>query len=424
MCGFIVTNKKIENLEEVNFFNQKRGPDATTVNVYGDITVVHNLLHLTGQKVEQPFVKDDCICVFNGEIYNYKDFGDYKTDGECIIDAYKEYGKNFSHRFDGEFSIVIIDFKNSNICFERDMFNTKPMWGYINVNEDYMISSYKSCLQRLGLKSFFNIPNSYLPFKNFDLDQHKNTYDDWIIAFERAIEKRTRNAQHGIFMGLSSGYDSGAISCELNKQKVGYKPYSVRANEDLKTLLLRFNTNSEMINLSRKEYRSVKKWLKINCEDFEYTDKFGTYNIKQDKASIGLGAICARARDEGRRIYLSGQGADEIMSDYGWNGKKFYSHSEFGGKFPDNLEGFFPWHSFYDGTQIKYLNKEEYVAGAYGIETRYPFLDKDLVQEFLWLTPELKNKNYKAPLHEYFERNGYPFNPGIKIGFRAKDNLC
>ena len=31
--------------------------------------------------------------------------------------------------------------------------------------------------------------------------------------------------------------------------------------------------------------------------------------------------------------------------------------------------------------------KEEMVAGAYGIETRYPFLDRDVVQEFLWLKP-------------------------------------
>jgi len=30
-----------------------------------------------------------------------------------------------------------------------------------------------------------------------------------------------------------------------------------------------------------------------------------------------------------------------------------------------------------------YLAKEEYVGGAYGIESRYPFLDKKVVQEFL-----------------------------------------
>jgi len=69
------------------------------------------------------------------------------------------------------------------------------------------------------------------------------------------------------------------------------------------------------------------------------------------------------------------------------------------------------------------LNKEEYVAGSYGIETRYPFLDTQLVQEFLWLSSDLKNRQYKAPLTEYLERNSYPFQKGNKTGFQADRNL-
>jgi hypothetical protein len=60
------------------------------------------------------------------------------------------------------------------------------------------------------------------------------------------------------------------------------------------------------------------------------------------------------------------------------------------------------------------------VAGSHSIETRYPFLDKDVVQEFLWLTPELKNKTYKAPIYEYLKRNNFPFAEGKKIGLRVK----
>ena len=35
-----------------------------------------------------------------------------------------------------------------------------------------------------------------------------------------------------------------------------------------------------------------------------------------------------------------------------------------------------------------YLAKEESTAGAHGVETRYPFLDRSLVQEFLWLSAD------------------------------------
>ena len=64
-----------------------------------------------------------------------------------------------------------------------------------------------------------------------------------------------------------------------------------------------------------------------------------------------------------------------------------------------------------------YLAKEEYASGMWGVETRYPFLDKKVVQEFLWLSPELKNKNYKSILHEYFTNNNFPFDAGRKVGF-------
>ena len=87
--------------------------------------------------------------------------------------------------------------------------------------------------------------------------------------------------------------------------------------------------------------------------------------------------------------------------------------------FPQDLKGFFPWHSFWDGTQIQYLNKEEYVAGHYGIETRYPFLDRDLVQEFLWLTADLKNSRYKSCLDHYLHSRKWPYHQGEKLGFHV-----
>ena len=228
-----------------------------------------------------------------------------------------------------------------------------------------------------------------------------------------------------MFLGLSAGYDSGAITCELNKQSKKYTAYTVMGGENPDIINARHNLvdDGEIIHLTKLEYDKLFARNKHQCEEFTYKDIYKDYNIKYDKASVGLAAICDRANKRNQKIYFSGQGADEIISDYGFRGKKIYDHSSFGGKFPDDLEGFFPWHSFYDGTQIQYLNKEEYVAGSYGIETRYPFLDKDLVQEFLWLSSDLKNKYYKAPLREYLYRNDFPYEEGIKTGFQADNNL-
>ena len=73
MCGFGVSNKI--GLDKANTFCKKRGPDFTNIQQVHDVFFLHNLLHITGEITPQPFVKDNIVCVFNGEIYNFKKFG-------------------------------------------------------------------------------------------------------------------------------------------------------------------------------------------------------------------------------------------------------------------------------------------------------------------------------------------------------------
>lgn len=432
MCSIGVSNISLSLLNS-NHFAQKRGPDNTNLISHNSIQFLHNLLHLTGEKTIQPFIQNDIFAVFNGEIYNYLDFGNYKTDGECLIDLYNEYGTQFPKQLDGEFAICLVDFRKNIILISTDTFACKPLW-YEFKNQEFCIGSYNSQLSELGFNNgkklyanttkVFGLKDLKLiqEFQNFDFDinQHKKDYNGWIKAFKDSIHKRSKNTQYGMYLGLSSGYDSGAIACELLNQNKEFKSYTIAGPENPKIINERVKLipNSEVIHLTRHEYDSTKKYIIKECENFTYKK----YNIKGDKASFGLASICSRAKQENRRIYFSGQGSDEIISDYGHNGRKIYGHSQFGGHFPEVLEGFWPWVSFYDGTQIQYLNKEEYIAGHYGIETRYPFLDKQLVQEFLWLDVKLKNNKYKSVLHEYLTQNQFPF-AEEKIGFNTLKGL-
>ncbi len=434
MCGFGATNKI--GISTSNKFCQKRGPDMTNVRIINGIEFLHNLLHITGSIVPQPIVKDDVAVVFNGEIYNYTSFGTYSSDGECIADVYKQYGDKFIEKLDGEFAIFLVDFSKQKIIFGVDPFACKPLW-YEFKGDKFCVGSYNSQLQGLGfingkkLKAnttqVYDLKSLRLvnEFSNvqFDIRQHKTTFDSWIEAFSNSIKKRTLNTSKGMFVGMSSGYDSGAIACELEKQRANFKAYSIINNEntDVLNARLKLISKTEPFAMTPEEFERWKQELRSNCEDFHYQDQFFDYNIKKDQASMGLSAICHRANKEGRRIYFSGQGADEIISDYGFGGKKIYKHSSFGGLFPQNLNNFFPWHSFWDGTQIQYLNKEEYVAGHFGIETRYPFLDRNLVQEFLWLTADLKNSKYKSCLDEYLKVNNFPYQPSEKRGFHVTE---
>ena len=54
--------------------------------------------------------------------------------------------------------------------------------------------------------------------------------------------------------------------------------------------------------------------------------------LHEDGGALGLAVLCKEMSRKGLNVIISGGGADEIISDYGFNGKKIYSHSEFGGK--------------------------------------------------------------------------------------------
>ena len=430
MCSFLFTNKKVTDVGYANFYQKFRGPDDTNIvqDTENGFTFVHNLLSITGDKTNQPFSKDDVVCMFNGEIYNHLDFGDYKTDGECLIDLYLEFGDSFTTKLDGEFAIVLFDYRKGKLLLSTDVFATKPIWVSFT-NNLFGVSSYYSALNRLDfgeikkieantteVYSFnnFDLINKF-EIKKFDLNQHKHSYQDWILAFEKSIAKRTQNTREKIYIGLSSGYDSGAIAKELNTQNVTFKAFSIigKENEDIIRERCSLLKDTEIIRLDDKQYSETKTFLSKYCEDYNHNN----YRVLDDKACQGLGYISSLAQKENYKIYFSGQGADEIISDYGWGGSKIYPHSQFGGLFPNNLKELFPWNSFYNGTQTDYINKEECVAGCYGMETRYPFLDVELVQEFLWLTADLKNKSYKSCLKEYLSFKDFPFDENAKCGF-------
>jgi asparagine synthetase B (glutamine-hydrolysing) len=454
MCSFLFLNWLVENIDYINFLLQFRGPDLTNVSYKHDMTFVHNLLNLTGQITPQPFFseEDKVICMFNGEIYNYLTFGNYSSDGQCLIPLYKKHGSSFVQLLDGEFALVLLDLRK-NICIvSTDVFATKPL--YLVSNPDlrqFGVATYASAFARLG----FNqnqitkvLPNTTYVYEtaswtlqethrvfHFDFcHQFKTSYADWQTAFTNAIDKRTQNKEYPVFVCLSSGYDSAGICCALNQLQKSYVTYSFVGKENPLTLQKRrdlnsnyMNDSSHIVELTTNELTSIRQYLSTVSEPFKYNSRTMTTNadLLDDNASIAMAKICSLASAKHQRIFLSGQGADEIMSDYGFQGKKLFSHSNFGGMFPSDLTTLINndpsqpaiWQSFYFSTQQDYLAKEEIISGVYGIEGRYPYLDKRVVQEFLWLTPQKKNELYKAPLHDLLTIKQYPFDCNVKIGF-------
>jgi hypothetical protein len=249
---------------------------------------------------------------------------------------------------------------------------------------------------------------------NFDFEhQFKTDYYDALVALKKAILKRSKGK---VFTGLSSGYDSGLLCNELLSLGADFKCYTVPARERIDTI------SKRLIGWSGIEHEYLvpdivrhKEILESKAAPFNYQiyyDDKGWYleSYLNDYAAMATSAIAERALEDGYNIYLSTQGADEIISDYSLIPQQSY----YKGKFADDLK---PWPNFYTNCQYSYLGKEARVAEAWGIEAKYPFLDVDFVQEFLWLTPELKNRHYKSVIYEYLTENDVPFNENVKQGF-------
>ena len=442
MCSIFMTNKPQFDVEAVNRYIRLRGPDHTEVVQRDGLTFIHNLLSISGAFMVQPFQGGEVTALFNGEVYNYRSFGDYASDGECLIPAYKEFGALFPQQLDGEFAIILFDPATRGVVLSTDVFATKPLYVAID-GEHFGASSYESALTAAGFANVIKIPANTIcridvdqprvfqigAVYTFSLQQYRSDFGSWCEAFEKSVQKRAAHCREKLFIGLSSGYDSGAISCVLNKSKIPYHAYSVTGKErndilEQRAALIVPPSAHQFITPTAEVVGRAREYLNNHVEPLYYKTysaqgDYNEFNLKlhDDSGATGLSMVCEAARQDNCKIYLSGQGADEIMSDYGFGGQRLYPHSNFGGLFPDDLSTIFPWPSFYGSSQESYLMKEEHVAGSYGIEARYPFLDKRVVQEFLALESRLKNSKYKSALRHYLESNGFPSVFDIKIGF-------
>lgn len=422
MCSFLFTSKKISDndIELSNQLLKYRGPDDTKVVQTNYGTFIHNRLKIRDD-VSQPVSYDFLEIMFNGEIYNNTN----DSEIDFIKESYITHGNNYATFLDGEFSILIYDKRYNKLVISVDTFKTKPLW--YSVEGTIGISTYKSSLHSLGYKNIIPMPaNTTLVIdmetKNmlnisvttFNLDQFKNMFDDWIEAFEASIKKRS-NTDKKIFIGLSSGYDSGCIASSLLKNNVDFNAYTVSIKENMDILNNRkqFIKNYFDVPFSINSEYMQKALMHRQCELSHDSE----YNYICDRSSAPLMKLGYLARNHGCKVFLSGTGCDEIIGDYYIPGVFCDVNSCFFGKYPENLQDYFPWKNFFNGTMRKYLTKDEYIIGSLGIEARYPFLDKQLVQEFLNLTSNLKNLHYKSPLREYLLLTNFPFKEGEKRGF-------
>tara|TARA_E500000318_G_C3541718_1_gene204918 strand:+ start:106 stop:1251 length:1146 start_codon:yes stop_codon:yes gene_type:complete len=356
-----------------------------------------------------PLIKNNYI--LDGSIYNKF----------SINELYQKHGKKFIEYLDGEFSIVYFDKDNHIVYIATDIFGTKPI--YIGLERtNFCISSFKSNLLDKGFKFIYRLENSSifeLNLKNyeykiskhskFNIEEKYNNFDRCLDAFKKSVDKRSSGV---IGANLSGGHDTGAILQRLieNKNKCKFY-YFVTGREDNNIIKLRkkiLKNNNLIYKELNYKYNPIihKKLFKLKDKIIS-SDLF--YHFDIDICSI-LDTIYSNASNDGVENFLTGLGGDEMLKNNQTYPDIDKDLSVDIDKRIDFLIGEYPGDNTNPNVEGRFwIDAEEYMSNLYGINLRYPFFDKEFLQNFLNLTYEMKNYCYKSVIQYYLDINNMPY---------------
>src|SRR3954469_16261708 len=141
ICGLLGRNAPDpERVERMNASIVHRGPDHSAVAPFGRAVLAYRRLAIgdltTGdQPVESE--RGDVVCVFNGELYNFRELrAELEArgheirgtgDSPLIPHAYEEWGLDFVRHLEGMFAIALWDRRLGRLVLARDRLGKKPL---------------------------------------------------------------------------------------------------------------------------------------------------------------------------------------------------------------------------------------------------------------------------------------------------------
>ena len=416
MCGLVYVNNLIKQPKLLDIIC--RGPDDqnTLINDFGYF--FHSRLITKPNNITQPAVNNHGVLLYNGTQYDIDN-----NDTDYIIKNLSnniEKNLEFLKTLNGDFAICFVT--EDYIFLAKDCFGTKPLfWG--EKEKTFIAASTELSIKSLGIQPY-RLPDNFLfvfsrdgkflekhEITIFNLDQNNNSLDLVFENFEKSVFDRFVD---NCTVNLSSGHDSGAINACLSKYNKKYDIvyYLGEENEEIYKKRFYFHKKNQKLLITSKLFGDASKFILDNGPDFLVYD-----------LTVSPLAKCTADYTVKRKtkVNITGTGADELFSDYGFNGYAKSARCQFGGIFPDDLRPIFPY--IYNALYGLYIHlpMTEYCNSLNGIDSRHPYLDKKLYQSWINTSVKLKNKEYKHWQSEYMRQLNYPFTfEKISTGQRNK----
>ena len=347
-----------------------RGPDGNSIFKDDYITLGHNLLSIVGEVEDgkQPYEYENCVLVYNGEIYNYKDLEhNSKNDTEALAKGLKNEGWEFLKKCDGMFALAFYNKTTKELILARDTNGTKPLYyGYIK-DKLYFSSEIKSllecgferkvCKKALGL--YYNqgyVPGYLTMFegikklvpgqvlvndKSYNLLDYKlDVIDNLDIDHvKREVQlkhnysvQQTLMGRRNIGLFLSGGLDSSSILYEM--KELGLKPRTFTssfATTDPKSLL---NHDSELAERLCKEWGIENNVLYQTQQDYVDSIEDAFYALEEPRQGKSFPTYYNMNKfisSNDITVTLAGDGGDELFAGYkhhikseNWQDKLFW----------------------------------------------------------------------------------------------------
>lgn len=445
--------KKTESLRELGYRSslkqRHRGLDNTGV-VYikqDNVVMIHERTRILGLlHGDQPLQSEDenYTLVANGEIYNYLEISkeleafykksyEARSDCDVIIGLYEKYGEKFYEHMTGMYAFALYDRKNRRVICARDPIGIISMYIGEDLYGNLWVASEMKCLVEkcekictfppgnFGNLNFFRTQHNF--YFNANFSGHFFTHQlgekiGWNSNFQRyyspswiteiptnAVDLKSLreklehsvlthlkcDCRFGVF--LSGGVDSSLIASIATKimhkknPKFKLKSYSVglKGAPD-------FKYSRMVADYIQSEHHEITFDIEQGLDCIrEIIYHLETYDVTTIRASIPMYLLTRYIRNDGLKMVLSGEGADEIFGGY------LYFHQA-----PNEKE-------FHEETVSRVLNlsysdclRANKSTLSWSVELRVPFLDTEFIDYAMSIRPEDRMITSKSKKIEKF----------------------
>ena len=414
MCSIVGLQGNFKGNDIVKMLkaSKNRGPDSSGVcldKIYTDIDLDefiddngyeiafgHNLLSIydLNERVSrtQPISNDNLTMVFNGEIYNFRTMKNFlnkvgveeeiTSDSEILLYLIDFYAKKMDllkavqaaiRLIDGDYAFAVYD--GENLAIARDPLGVKPLF-YSQNNDIKGFASTRQSLKEVGFTDIDTLKPEHILYNWEDISPSQAIYEKIFDGDVAKIDKMLRLSVIKRVEGLrelgvifSGGLDSSYLALLLKEISenipLKVKLYAVGAegSKDVEAAIYA----SKFLNLDLEICEVTEDLIREALPDV--VNAIGDDNLM--KVGVGLTTYFATkmVAEDGMKVAISGQGADELFGGY-----KRYLKSFVNGTLNFDLR--------VDMSKMYHVNLERDDACSMlnGVELRLPFLDKNLVE--------------------------------------------